>query len=155
TNVDLEGKDYLILDYTVPFYEIALHGLVNYTGDAINLSGNALDSVLKCAETGAGLSFAFMKASGDTLQNTEYMDYFGADYEQWKEWAKDYYLRYKEEMAGLNNQYITDHDVLAEGVTATTYENGTVVYVNYNTKAYTDGTLTVPAKDYLVERSGN
>lgn len=155
TNVDLEGKPLAILDESVPFYEIVVHGLVNYTGDAINLSGNPWTSVLKCAEMGAGLSFAFMKSDADALQNSEYMDYFGAYYDGWKDWAKEYYLRYKEEMAGLNNQYITGHSVLEPGVTTTTYENGTVVYVNYNNEDYTNGTLTVPARDYLVERRGN
>jgi len=155
TNVDLEGKPLAILDESVPFYEIVVHGLVNYTGDAINLSGNPWTSVLKCAEMGAGLSFAFMKSDADALQNSEYMDYFGACYDGWKDWAKEYYLRYKEEMAGLNNQYITGHSVLEPGVTTTTYENGTVVYVNYNNEDYTNGTLTVPARDYLVERRGN
>lgn len=155
TNVDLEGKTFAILDESVPFYEIVVHGLVNYTGDAINLSGNPWTSVLKCAEMGAGLSFAFMKSDADALQNSEYMDYFGAYYDGWKDWAKEYYLRYKEEMAGLNNQYITGHSVLEPGVTTTTYENGTVVYVNYNNEDYTNGTLTVPARDYLVERRGN
>lgn len=155
TNVDLEGKPLAILDESVPFYEIVVHGLVNYTGDAINLSGNPWTSVLKCAEMGAGLSFAFMKSDADALQNSEYMDYFGACYDGWKDWAKEYYLRYKEEMAGLNNQYITGHSVLEPGVTTTTYENGTVVYVNYNNEDYTNGTVTVPARDYLVERRGN
>lgn len=155
TNVELEGKDYQILDYKVPFYEIALHGLINYTGDAINLADNAQDMVLKSAESGAGLSFAFMSEEADILQNTEYMEFFGAAYGQWKETAKEYYLRYKKDMAGLNNQYITGHEVLTNGVTATTYENGTVVYVNYNTTDYVDGSMTVPARDYLVERSGN
>lgn len=155
TNVDLEGKPLAILDESVPFYEIVVHGLVNYTGDAINLSGNPWTSVLKCAEMGAGLSFAFMKSDADALQNSEYMDYFGAYYDGWKDWAKEYYLRYKEEMAGLNNQYITGHSVLEPGVTTTTYENGTVVYVNYNNEDYTNGTVTVPARDYLVERRGN
>lgn len=155
TNVDLEGRTLAILDESVPFYEIVVHGLVSYTGDAINLSGDARTSVLKCAEMGAGLSFAFMKSDADALQNSEYMDYFGAYYDGWKGWAKEYYLRYKEEMAGLNNQYITGHSVLEPGVTTTTYENGTVVYVNYNNEAYTNGTVTVPARDYLVERRGN
>lgn len=155
TNVDLDGKDYQILDYKIPFYEIALHGLINFTGDAINLADDARDMVLKSAETGAGLSFAFMYEASDILQNTEYMEYFSTDYSQWKDIAKKYYLRYKEEMAGLNNQFITNHKVLAVGVTATTYEDGTVVYVNYNTSDFKNGALEIPAKDYLVERSGN
>ena len=83
------------------------------------------------------------------------MDFFGANYDGWKDKAKEYATRYEKEMAGLNNQYITEHRILANGVTATVYEDNTVVYVNKTTAEYTDGTVTIPAKDYLVERSGN
>lgn len=155
TDVDLEGKDYLIFDESVPFYELAIHGLVDYTGSAINLSGDSLDEVLKCAETGAGLAFTFYAETADLLQGTEYMDFFGANYDSWKAMANEYALRYEEEMAGLNNQYIMEHRILADGVTATVYEDNTVVYVNKTTEAYTDDTVTIPARDYLVERSGN
>ena len=51
--------------------------------------------------------------------------------------------------------YITDYQVLSEGVTATTYEDGTVVYVNFTSFEYSDGSLVIPAKDYMVERSGD
>lgn len=155
TEVDLDGNSNLILDAKVPFYEIAIHGLVDYTGSAVNLSGDPLDTVLKCAETGAGLAFTFYEEEADLLQGTEYMDFFGANYDGWKEMANAYALRYEKEMAGLNNQYITEHRILADGVTATVYEDNTVVYVNTTTTEYTDETVTIPARDYLVERSGN
>lgn len=155
TEVNLNGKDYLLLDAEIPFYEIAIHGLVDYTGAAINLSGDPTEAVLRAAESGAGLSFTFIAESADLLQGTEYMDYFGANYDGWKDKANAYAVRYEKEMAGLNNQFITEHRILAEGVTATVYEDNTVVYVNKNTTEYTDGTVTVPARDYLVERSGN
>lgn len=155
TDMDLEGKDYLIFDREVPFYQIAIHGLVNYTGSAMNLSDDPVDVLLKSAESGAGLAFAYIAASADILQDTEYMDFFGANYDGWKDIAKEYYLRYKEEMAGLNDKFIIDHQILAKGVTATTYEDNTVVYVNQNDSAYDDGTVSIPARDYLVERSGN
>ncbi len=155
TDLNLTGKEYLLIDKKVPFYEIAIHGLVDYTGSAINLTGNAVDTVLKCAETGAGLSFTFFAEDADILQGTEYMDFFGANYDGWKDKANAYATRYEKEMAGLNNQYITEHRILADGVTATVYEDNTVVYVNKTTSEYTDGSVTIPAKDYLVERSGN
>ena len=155
TDLNLNGKDYLLIDQKVPFYEIAIHGLVDYTGSAINLTGNAVDTVLKCAETGAGLSFTFFAEDADILQGTEYMDFFGANYDGWKDKANAFATRYEKEMAGLNNQYITEHRILADGVTATVYEDNTVVYVNKTTAEYTDGSVKIPAKDYLVERSGN
>lgn len=155
TDVDLVGKEYLILDKMVPFYEIAIHGLVDYTGSAVNLSGDAVSTVLDCAETGAGLAFSFYAEDTDLLQGTEYMDFFGANYDDWKEMANGYAVRYEKEMAGLNNKYITEHRILADGVTATVYEDSTVVYVNKSTDVYTDDTITIPARDYVVERSGN
>ncbi len=155
TDVNLFGKENLLLDAKVPFYEIAIHGLVDYTGSAINLSGDPVVTVLKCAETGAGLAFTFFAEEADILQSTEYMDFFGANYDGWKDMAKAYATRYEKEMAGLNNQLIVEHRILAEGVTATVYEDNTVVYVNTKKSDYTDGTITIPARDYLVERSGN
>ncbi len=155
TEMDLEGTSYLIADRAIPFYQMAVHGLVSYTGEALNLGDNPLDMVLKSAEAGAGLAFTYISESTFILQDTEYLNYFGATYDDWKDIAKGYYTRYKEEMAGLNNLYITDYQVLSEGVTATTYEDGTVVYVNFTSFEYSDGSLVIPAKDYMVERSGD
>lgn len=153
TQVDLYGKDNLIFDEKVPFYEIAIHGLVDYTGNAVNLSGDAWNTVLKAAETGAGLTFTFYSEPASLMQGTEYMDYFGANYDGWKDKAKEYATRYEKEMAGLNNQFITEHRILADGVTATVYEDNTVVYVNTTVFEYTDENVTIPAREYLVERS--
>jgi hypothetical protein len=58
-------------------------------------------------------------------------------------------------MEGLNNLYMVDHQVLSEGVTATVYEDNTIVYVNQTLTDYEDGSVFVPARDYVVERSGN
>ena len=153
TNMNLTGKEYVLFDAQVPFYEIAIHGLVDYTGNAVNLSGDALDTVLKCAETGAGLNFTFYAESSSLLQGTEYMDFFGANYDGWKDMAAQYAQRYEKEMAGLNDKYITEHRILANGVTATVYEDNTVVYVNTTASEYKDEAVTIPARDYKVERS--
>lgn len=155
SNMDLIGKPYQIFDGTVPFYEMAIHGLVDYTGYAINLAGDSWKAVLDSAQTGAGLAFTFIYDDIDELQGTEYMDFFGANYDAWKETAKSYADRYVNEMKGLNNKSITDYRILADGVTATVYEDNTVVYVNKTKADYVDDVVTIPARDYLVERSGN
>ena len=153
TNMDLSGSAYTILDQHVPFYQIAVHGYVNYTGEALNLTQNYEQELLNSAEYGAGLSFTVMDESAFALQKTLYTEYFGADFSLWHDRMMEIYTRYNEELGHIFNQQITDHAYVGENTSCTTYEDGTKVYVNYDYEDVrtTDG-VTVPARDYLVVR---
>lgn len=150
TDVDLDGKKYSIIDEQVPFYQIAIHGMVDYTGQPINLASDWQTELLKCAEYGAGLNFTFMEESGRTLQETNYSTYFGACYEDWGEDAVKLINAYQRDMAGLNQQMIVSHQKLGANVKVTGYEDGTLVYVNYGLEDYEAGEQVVPARGYLV-----
>ena len=152
TDMNLTGNAYAIIDRRIPFYQIAIHGMKNYTGEAINLAGDYQTALLECAEYGAGLNFTFMKADTEILQDTMYSSYTAGGYDRWKAEVIPMILRYQQEMAGLNRLMITGHDQLTEGVSVTEYENGTRVYVNYTDNAYKKNGVSVPAHDYTVER---
>lgn len=152
TGLDFQGSEFGILDYNVPFYTMALHGLVEYSGKALNLSNDYEEMLLKSAETGAGIAFTFMLEPVATLQETNYTKYFGADYDKWRMLAMTIYSRYEEELGHCFNQYMIAHEKLAEGVFVSTYEDGTKVYVNYNNVDYRNGNVQVLARDYSVER---
>ncbi len=151
TDMNLSGNAYAILDGNIPFYQIALHGMKDYTGDPINLAADYQEELLNAAEYGAGLNFTFMNASGTLLQETDYSGFYAADYTAWREKAAEIIIRYQTEMAGLNCTPITGHERLTENVAVTTYGNGTKVYVNYGDEDYRVGGLTIPARDYLVK----
>ena len=152
TNMDLQGSEYTILDEYVPFYQIALHGYVNYMGFPLNLSGDSEKSLLNAAEYGAGLYYTVMKESPFTLQNTLYTQYYGADYDTWHDRILSTYTRYNEELGHTFNQEMINHEMLQEDVSCTTYEDGTKVYVNYSHSDVLTPDGTVPARDYLVIR---
>ena len=152
TDMNLTGRKYTIIDLAVPFYQIAIHGIKNYTGEAINLSGDYRNALLESAEYGSGLSFTFMKSDTNILQDSAYSCYTAGSYDRWKEEALQMILRYQKEMAGLNNIRITGHEIITDEVHVTIFEDGTRVYVNYSGKDCKEGTLTIPARDYLVER---
>ena len=152
TNMDLQGSEYTILDEYVPFYQIALHGYVNYMGFPLNLSGDSEKSLLNAAEYGAGLYYTVMKESPFTLQNTLYTQYYGADYDTWHDRILSTYTRYNEELGHTFNQEMINHEMLQEDVSCTTYEDGTKVYVNYAHSDVLTPDGTVPARDYLVIR---
>lgn len=153
TNMELQGSEYTIIDTYVPFYQMALHGYVNYTGEALNLAGETEDELLRSAEYGAGLSFTLMKETAFVLQKTLYTEYYGSDYAAWHDRLVETYTRYNTELGHTFNQKMTGHEQINANLSCTMYEDGTRVYVNYGYLDQTaeDGTV-VPARDYKVVR---
>jgi len=146
----LKGSSYSIIDEFVPFYQIALHGAVSYTGKAINLASDWRTELLRCAEYGAGLNFTFMAEDAKLLQDTYHSGYFGAHFDSWTEAFDAIVTEYQTSMAGLNSTPIIGHDILSDGVTRTLYQNGAAVYVNYTEKPFDADGVTIPERSYIV-----
>ena len=144
-----------IEDDSIPFFPIALHGYVRYTGGSVNITNDYIMNLLHSAETGAGLYFIFMDATSDELQESDFTYYFGANYDAWKEDAKTLYARYNADFGSLTAETIEKHTKIDEGVYLTEYSNGTKVYVNYRTLAYDANGVTIPAQDWVVQKGGN
>ncbi|MBP5331661.1 MAG: hypothetical protein J6Y89_07390 [Lachnospiraceae bacterium] len=146
---DLSGSQYTILDKNIPFFQLALHGYVNYTGEPLNICGNIEEELLYSAEYGAGLMFTVMHENAFTLQDTLYTKYYGCEYSNWRERIRDVYTKYNKELGGIFNQEMVDHEKLTAEVSCTTYADGTKVYVNYSFVDFTapDGTV-IPARDF-------
>lgn len=152
TGNDLKGTEYTIIDSFVPFYQLAVHGYLNYTGEALNLTQNMQNELLNSVEYGAGLYFTVMKESSFALQKTLYSEYFGASYDAWQDEIVEIYTRYNKELGHTYNQKMVDHEYVESEVACTTYEDGTKVYVNYSYEDYEINGTKVPARDYLVVR---
>ncbi len=152
TDMDLAGTKYSLLDQQVPFYQIALHGLKDYTGKPLNLAGDYVQELLKCAEYGSGLNYTFIAKDAKVLQDTLHSSLFGAYYTGWKDDVIQKINQYQADMAGLNQQRIVSHEQLTKNLTVTGYEDGTKVYVNYGDEECTENGVTVAARSYAVER---
>ncbi len=148
TDTDLEGVRYSIFDDSVPFIQVALHGLVRYTGRPLNLAPDWEHELLLSAQRGAGLSFTFMKEEPVVLQDTDYAAYYGASYDLWKEGAQRIVREYQAKLGGISCQAITDFQRLPGEMTVTTYEDGTRVAVNFSDEARELDGHTIPARSY-------
>ena len=153
TNMDLAGSGYTILDEKVPFYQLAVHGFVNYVGSPLNTCGNEEQELLESAEYGAGLSFSLMRETSFALQKTLYTEYYASDLAAWHDRMMDIYNRYNSEMGHVFNQEMVAHEKLSADLSCTTYKDGTRVYVNYSfTDVVTPDGVEIPARDYKVVR---
>jgi hypothetical protein len=152
-DMELESKNFNIIDESIPFYQIALHGFVPYTGAPLNLAADFDRSVLKAVETGAGLQFMFMSATGEELQDTNYTRYFGSDISRWGSRPVELYGRLNGQLGHTVNLHITGHGKLAPQVYLTEYEDGTKVVVNYTAEPFTYEGVTAGGLDFAVLRS--
>ncbi len=152
TDMDLTGTPYSLIDQSIPFYQIALHGIKDYTGEPLNLNGDFIQDFLRCVEYGSGLNFTFFAADGKVLQDTYHTNYYSANYDLWADEVGTLVTKYQKDMAGLNQQDIVLHEKLNEFVNVTGYADGTKVYVNYADDAQTVQGVTIEARSYTVER---
>lgn len=126
----LEGTNHYLVDESVPFYPMVLHGRITYSSVPINLTGGDRNSLLKAIEYGAVPSFALTASTSRLLKDSEYANLFSTRYEAWKEEIVRTYAQFGR-IAGLMNVEIVDHARVGEETFETTYADGTKVTVDY------------------------
>jgi hypothetical protein len=153
TGMPLTDQNFTVTDVAVPFYQIALHGLIPFAGRPLNLAEDYSYHWLKTVESGASLFFSFMHVPAADLQVSRYRRYFANEFNRWSELADFYYQRHAQDFGHLYNQLIVNHEILARGVTVTVYEDGTRVYVNTSLADFvSSGGVEVNARRYAVRR---
>jgi hypothetical protein len=152
TDMAIDDQSFGITDVAVPFYPMVLHGLVPYTGKAINLAEDYTKNLLKTIESGAGLYFSFITEETAILQETKFRQFYANEYGKWVGDADVLYRKFTADFAGLYNQAIVDHTILAPGVTVTVYEDGTRVMVNASDNPWNHNGIMLEANNYTVLR---
>jgi hypothetical protein len=154
TDMIITEHSFGITDTSVPFLPIVLHGIVPYTGKAINLAEDYTKNILKTVECGAGLYFSFMEEETAELQETKFRQFYANEYKKWKGDADKLYKKFNADFGHLYNQKIVNHVILAPDVTITEYEDGTRVLVNASNNDYRYNGNNLRADDYTVLRKG-
>lgn len=150
TNVPYEDFGYHFTTASVPFYQIALHGLVSYAGKPGNLSSNLEREVLRWVEMGYTPLFELTHDNTEELMYTDYQSLFSADYTAWQDrvaWAAKQFTQGP--LAELAGQLILRHERISDTLAKVTYENGTAVYVNYAQEAVSADGVEIPAQGWI------
>jgi hypothetical protein len=147
--VRMDSTHYDLFDETIPLYQIVVHGLVSYDGEAYNLMNDGQRTFLHRIEYGAIPHFVLTRENSALLYRTFANEHWSTQYDFWRDEVIRQYQA-MEKLAPLVDQFIADHARLAEGVYQTTYEDGTRVVVNYNEQPVMLESVTVPSLDFIV-----
>jgi hypothetical protein len=91
-----------------------------------------------------------MGAAPATLQDTDYQYYFSTAYTDWADVIAQMAAELAEASMG---QRLVQHEKLAEGVYASTFADGSVIYVNYCSDAVRTNGVQIPAMDFVREEA--
>ena len=131
-----------------------MHGMTDYAGEAVNLSGDSAYARLKCVEYGAAVRYDLICRGQDIVSETSEKQLFAAD-------AVVLLPQITETEAQLRQFYtanaaatITAHRSVGEHVWRTEYSNGNASLVNYGDAAVTVDGVTVEAAGYRLILNG-
>ena len=147
----LPGTSYLaMLDESVPFYPVALHGLVDYLcGDYMGYyeqESQLLDAVAR----GGNISFTLTWEGTEKLARADTAAYYSTAFLLWREDVLSVWEKIEPYLAATRGRYITGFERIADGVTVTEYENGVQVLVNNTDEAREIRGVRVDARDFCL-----
>ncbi len=152
SNVPTSTDKLDIIDEAVPFYQLSISGLVDYTTTPLNLNHSPNEFFLNAIATGSRLQYTLAVRDTDTvLRNTVLDDNIGTNYAFWRESITQQYKQYSEIIKKTGSTIITDFENIQNGVSKTYYKSGKAILINYTDKDIIIDGNTIPAKGYFIE----
>lgn len=155
--VPYEATQYEIFDYSIPFYQLVVNGLFDYSGEVINANDEKGTEwhIMHILETGSNVAFTFSYEDSSKLIQTDYKNYYYTQYEKWTEDVSE--VLDKIEEIGIHKGELTSHKRVANSVYKVTYTGDVNVEIILN---YSDASVEVDgnaiaAKSYIYNKNNS
>lgn len=152
-NVPIESNKYQIVDESIPFYEMVIHGCISYSTDLLNFQDeeDMTGIVLKMIEAGASPHYVFTREESSRMKDTGLNRYYATTFDVWKGEAIEIYGQVNDALKIVSGAIMTGHEILENGVRKITYDNGVILYINYDDEAQKADGVEIPAMSYRME----
>lgn len=152
-NVPIESNKYQIVDESIPFYEMVIHGCISYSTDLLNFQDeeDMTGIVLKMIEAGASPHYVFTEEESSRMKNTGLNRYYATTFDVWEGEAVAIYSQVNDALKHVSGAMMTGHEILENGVRKITYDNGVILYINYDDEAQKADGMEIPAMSYKME----
>ena len=155
-DISRESSDYGLIKENVPFRQLVLNGLTDYTTLSVNTaSSNKAYFMLQAMELAAFPKFTITAKGVANLKENNYNELFATEYGIFADEIKEMDQTIKDEFAKIGTTRIKSHQVLDDKVYETTYETGVKVITNYNTFSVTVNGETLDAQSYVIKEGGD
>lgn len=143
---------FYIVDEQVPFYEMVIHGSIDYAGESLNLMDQDVDDalLLDWIEYGAAPKFTMSYEDSSNIKYTSSADMYSVCYTTWMEDAQEIYATLNGALACVQGAAMIHHEKLDSGLVAVEYDNGVTIYINKTAEVLTEGQVRVEPMSYQI-----
>lgn len=131
-----QSSNYVFTDEDIPFLALTLKGIIPMYAEYTNFQANQAEFFLKLVEQGQNPSFYITHEDPSVLIYTNSSHLYSSMYERYEEMIQEYYEKLSAVHEFTKDSIILDYE-RQNDVTKVTYENGTIVYVNYQDESVT------------------
>lgn len=151
-DVPTSSSGFGLTDEAVPFYQMVIHGYLDYAGAAVNnLDEQHLrKALLQSLELGTAPHFLWSYEQSSKLKYTRFDDMYSTHYKDWFEEAVSLYRELNEVLAPIRTQRMVEHKRHEDGVVEVRYENGASILINYTDQAVDVNGVLVEPQNYAV-----
>jgi hypothetical protein len=154
-NISRESSNYGTMYSSIPFRQLVMNGLTEYTTLNVNMSPDRSNYfLLQAFELGSMPKFTISAENVDVLKNSEYSDYFSTEYSTLAQEIKSIYEAYSKGLSEIGSKEIVGHRMLDYNVFETTYASGATVIVNYNKYPVSASGYSLDALGYIIKKGG-
>lgn len=139
-------------DYQIPFYQIAVSGLVDYSYEPINLSLNSNSSFMRSLEYAAGLTYTLITENSGEISRSDNTALYNCEADKLFDDIVENYNAAKDFYAKVGNNLLA-HSRIQDNVYVSKYSSGTAVF-NYSQYDFIYGEAAIPANSYAIVESG-
>ncbi len=128
---------------SIPFVQMLLHGIVEYSTTGSNTYDDTKTAFLKSVEYGCLPSADWYCSSFDETIDSKY--YYDNNINE----MVKYYTKANTALAELRDSRMTSHSKIQDGIYCTEYDNSIKVYVNYTDESVTVNGVIIDAMDCI------
>lgn len=147
----IESNKYAYVTDSIPFIQLVLSGSVSLSSDYINYVSDYHLFALRLIEYGINPSFLITQEPTYKLRYTNSEHIYTSEYALWKTTILDIDHLVSQALVEVEGSSMVYHRYIASGVAEITYDNGKMIYVNYQNEDFTlSPGVIVPSSGYLV-----
>ena len=151
-DVPAGSSRYEIESYSVPFYQIVLHGYIPFSNLPANRTPDARAYALGLVESGSDPSYLWITRHPEAVRDSNLQRYTNVYAADWLDEAAALYIKLKPVLDSTAGSEIVSHTVYPSGARVTVFANGVKILTNYSDSEVTAEGLTAAPYSYASGR---